>query len=947
LSIVEEMSFGADRLNHDDLFVDREEEQNRWKKLLSATAGTPLPVQFYRGASGEGKSFLYNRYIGLTAKAGIPWIHIDLNNQNLWMGQPERAVLTLLLVDEIQMEAPRVQLAVLFIAAQQSTLDISGRALAKSLLSDSAGSLVNTFYQTLAGSLNGSSATSFLTVVAKAGLRVYQRSKEPLRAYLRSEEGKQDLAQLEQIVQMRKLEAPGEIQKGMFLRFGKDLQAKAQPMTGNRAAKAVLLIDTLENEIDPIPTKPSELQEHRWIGELYLACKEEHPSYQPRLLIGAFGRGKVLHGIPEGEFEEHQLGGIPEEDARHYLLNVRKLPEEIVKAELEEARIDDKPLYHAFSLGLIGDAYNSKIGLPPVEPESLGRTKPEALAHRFLSQIRRGETGDEQYLARLALTPVWDDDAAAFAFALGNDREKALAKIPWLKSFSFVQPGFFPRTDVAGFTLHAIMRQALTDTSDADETQRRHEEWIGYWESKSSSPLDVFDRAAWWHRYCLDSESVRNAWSTQTETFRKEARMAEHLALVDLALAWRPWHQSSSTYPSWLLTWTSEAGRVSLGRMSEYQDIAVSLLSDSQEPGRVNEASLADIRYQHSRLLWQIGSRTNSTEKLRQAKAKSLEALISFKDFGENERSGDCLNLLGVTCRDIGNLLRDENELDQSISYFKEALTYRPFETFPEKWGATTTNKGTTLLLLARERREMQVFSEAISCLQEAVNILEFCENQASLDTAYQNLAVGYVELGIYANSLKLLIAGHALYSYLQEDWNVENFPIYWSEMENTKGCAAINAGSFRSDSSLLRYGLDSLKNSITIYSDSPGFELALARGHHNYGVGLSLLGNLIGERALISKSLEYFDSAQTIRNSTSHWELWVATQFEKFETQLRLADHFEMKLIIKVQVEELICEISSRLAGKECPFTGNELSRKILRSFGSVHLHELMSLFE
>lgn len=924
------MRFGADDdffgLSFEELFTDREEQQKRWKELLSAKAGEPLPVQFYYGVSGEGKSYLRRQFKKLSAdKSGIPTLVLDLERMGYGKEGPDSAALVLRLVSEIQMAAPRVQLAALFIAMEEAKSLVDGKALAEDLAVNAVSAGADAFMQSFQGKFEGIGVGSFLSAIAKTGWQTYQKSKEPLQEYLRTGEGQADLARL------RAMEMPEDIKRTMFRRFGRDLQDHEQPMAGNRAAKAVLLVDTLEaDSVGSI--RPTEAKNHTWIGDLYAACNEAKDGSQPRLLIAAFGRSKVSHDIPEDHCEERLLGGIPEADAKDYLIGRRKVPAELVPEMIEEARIGSEPFCHAFSLGLLGDSYALNNDLPAVEEGWKHLPKEEALAQRFLKQIREGETGDSRYLARLALTPVWDREAAAFTFGVAEDPEKAQDKLDWLMSFSFVQPAKFPQTEVHGFTLHSIMRKALTETSPERDTVRRHRDWIDFWQSKSEKDLDFPNRASWSHRYCLRPLATYQDWAVAAREARTRMKMDKHLTLVQMAQAWlteRPRNNEgfkTMIWADWQVGWATEAQQVTIGDITSLALASVSAYRHALEVYVEDSltAKWAGTQNNLGIVLQVLGQRSGSVERLLESVSAYRSALQVFTKESEPTDWAMTQNNLGAVLQSLGDILGSDQRLQESIlayqsalevytkdylpvdwamiqnnlgavlgvlgkrsgsneklqesvDSFRRALEIRTKDDLPEDWAATQNNLGNVLQILGMRFASDENLMESVSAYRSALQVRTKDYLPADWAMTQNNLGALLYALGLKSGSKEKLQESVSAYRCALEVRTKDSLPAQWAATQNNLGTVLQVLGEKSNSDEKLLESVCAYRSALEVRTKEL-MPVDWAMTQNNLGIALQVLGQRSGSDEKLLESVSAYRSALEVRTKEALPAQWART---------------------------------------------------------------------
>lgn len=505
------MDWGADtdlvRDELDELFTDREDQQDLVRTLANAPEGESVLVQVFVGVSGAGKTHLRKRLKRLLQSNDVPTVERDFDQRREAI---DPAVLVTQLISAGRFEAPRTFLALLRLAMKESESDV--KALSQELASDALGAAADFFMS----GLETLGTAGFLKSLGNFWHKRYKASKDPINRYLATEEGKRDQ------IRVASLEE-SDLRDSLYDRLAQDIAAN--PIRPGKAVQLALLVDSYDFAFQAQSTPDDRRRSLEWISDLSNAFVRRGSA--ERILVLCFGQTAGVVPGQDGSVVEHRLGGFERVDAEEYWRK-RKLPEVHFEAALEASREEGgEERYHVFSLGLAGDMVTTNPDALVEKESRRGTDPPTALTERFLRLL----LGDDQMnLKQLALAQWWDDEAAAWVFGVAGNYNQTQVKLAWLKRFSFVQ-----EVSEGRFTLHSVMRRVLSETSNLQDVSHWQQEWINHWTSRSATETDDFAAQAWRHRFALDIGSAIGDWEEKTAAALSEMRSADHLWYLNVA----------------------------------------------------------------------------------------------------------------------------------------------------------------------------------------------------------------------------------------------------------------------------------------------------------------------------------------------------------------------------------------------------------------------------
>ncbi|HEX3987837.1 MAG TPA: hypothetical protein VHZ30_00315, partial [Verrucomicrobiae bacterium] len=518
-------------------FTNRVDELARFQQALETPLEAPLPMLFFYGVAGAGKSWLKRRMIeSLDQSKAVPRASIDFDSQQ---GNPFKDDLRATLheiVRHLDIVCPRFEMAFY-------VFNVKMGQLAANPASSDSDSAVEDWGEAALTDLLGEVLHEIPAagVVAKAYLLLAKRLSEParqktFREWLKSESGRDDSKWLESA-------SPQEINQDLCRRLGLDLLLQL-PRRKNRACRAVIFLDTWEHIRRG---KATGLQHYtdseKWVVDLYGAAHSVNAVNEafPFLQIVLFGRDHAtwLDYDPDcrsqNVLEQHLVGGLSESDARNFLEKSQiadtALQESILKTSADASNRVGAVGYHAYHLGLCVDTVFAERQQGIVStPESfdLPADKKFALTDRFLQSL---DEAGRRRVTRLALTPRFDDLALRMICKAGNEDDTSVL-CDEIKSYTFVQPA----GQLGWFVLHPLMKSSLRDRAQAEgeeKLQASHETWRQYWTSRATEATSPFAGLAWFHHWHLDPQAALTDWIGAAVKARSSLNYVAHRQLID------------------------------------------------------------------------------------------------------------------------------------------------------------------------------------------------------------------------------------------------------------------------------------------------------------------------------------------------------------------------------------------------------------------------------
>lgn len=884
-----------------DLFTDRETELKEFRKLLAAKAGTALPIRAYRGVTGAGKSFLRRRFEGACQE--VPHEVIDCDAEQVRSGGWDPAEIAMRLAAGFGMHCPRTLLA----SVRLGLLEANSLPDRNRLLRDFASQNSSKFIEASVKSLiEMGVSTSFIGVagsLVKLGRDLHRISKSAMTRFLKTPVGQSLRANLAGVQQ------PDEIRRVIFDLFAQDL-AEFQPekRPTDAAVKGAVLVDALEHATMGKDLVADQETATNWIWRLHQACNLRNDG-PPMLAILTFGQ--ELPHVPTQRRDQLltvNLQGFSESDARDYCRK-REIEREIVVDQIlrdacEDERRTNKSRFHVFSLGLLCDEQAlSNDGVLAERETMQGLDRVAALIRRFLKLVDRHGSGDADKMRKLATTPVWDEVAAAFAFAVSGNREDANAKAKWLKAFSFVQP------TEGGFTFHAVMRRVLLETASAEDLAHWHGEWAGHWRSRSVDATDELSARAWRHEFALDPQETLDRWNAAVKEARQAFRMAEHAWLVDRAdeFLQRPLVGCRTMIPMaaalGLGEFASESVEATVGDLSARLRTSI-LASQSAIQNCHREVSpdiWATLQNNLGIALRVFGERENDKRALNDA-AIHLRLALEVRtretaplDWARSQTNlGNVLHVLGersnnelllkeaeatyqlalsvlsldlapidwaLTQNNLGNILsvlaerdNDSDALFHAIEAYRKALLVRTRELDQAKWAITQNNLGNALRIFGQLKNDEQAIREAVDAFRLALEVRTRETVPYFWAMTICNLGTALFALGQLTNSRQMLLDAADTLRQSFEVYNREETPFDWAGTHLNLGCALQDIGERCRDVRFLHEAISSLRDVLNVFSPET------TPGH--WAMTQNNLGNALRVLASITKARVYAEEA-------------------------------------------------------------------------------------
>jgi tetratricopeptide (TPR) repeat protein len=688
-------------------FTDRESHQSLFHRHLNAAEEPPV-VMFY-GVGGAGKTWLLKK-LRTQVPIDIPSAYLDFDvaaGGRRFVLDPATALQSIR--QQLNAPAPRFDLALAVLRHKQGSAEETG------LWIDVAAELLGTFVPGAGSVLKRLSGHALSRLKGTA-----------LEKFLASASGTQLAIEL-------RSKTDQEIGNELLYYLAADLR-ESLPVHLNRAVNCVIFLDTFEAVGAGFQNEEHKRLQEKWIQDL---AAEFDFAFT---VIAGQNRLSWDDADPEwaSHLDQHLVGGLSEEDARHFLFKCEIGSTDLQNSILATSK-ESTGGYHCFSLGLCVDIVlnERKAGHEPT-PDTLhfNPQEWEKLARRFLKSL--ASDAERRWIERLALTPRFDEAAARKAF---SSEQSAAQDAAWegLHEYSFVE-------HISGSqwsSIRAEMRSALKNQPSAlERVKQDHQAWKEYWSGRSKAVADEAAGLAWYHSYCLDPSAAMDLWKELTESARKAipARMREHFSLLQWVEPLGLWEGSPAEAPSLFC----------LG----------------------NELALAS---------WNVSSN--------QLKAIGcLEAVLRVRTEQEFPQDWAVIQInLGNAWWRVPTGDRSAN-LEKAIACYEAALRVRTEQEFPEDWAMTQNNLGNAWSDLPTGDRSANL-EKAVACYEAALRVYteqEFPEDwamtQNNLGNAWQRMPTGD-----RSANLEKAIAYHEAALRVRTE---QGFPQNWAMTQNNLGNA-------------------------------------------------------------------------------------------------------------------------------------------------------------
>ena len=740
-------------------FTDREGQQATFQRHLHSV-NEPQVLVFY-GVGGTGKTWLLKK-LQEQVPDGIPWAYLNFDVSDFgkrYVDDPVAAFQSI--KQQLSVPTPRFDLALAMLHHKQGHMTESGSGVP---WMDVAGEILSDFVP---------GAGPVLKMLSKSALARLEGT--PLEKLLRSHLGT-DL-----VIELRKM-TDQEIHNELLKYLSEDLTASLPPHL-NRAVTCVIFLDTFEAVGAGFQNIEHKRSHEKWIQDLAAQC--------PFALVVIAGQNRLSWDEVDSAWasclDQHLVGGLSEEDARHFLARC-----DITSASLQDCILSTSKEstggYHCFSLGLCSDivANERNAGREP-EAESL-RFNPQdwdKLARRFLKSL--ASDSERTWIENLALTPRFDEAAARWAYCSERSAAQTAA---WknLHGYSFVER--LPGSDWS--SIRAEMRTALRNQPSAQERVREdHQRWRDYWSIRSKSAVDVAASLAWYHSYSLDPSEAMNAWQKLAENARISvpARMREHYGLLQWLepLGLFEGHQYTEIEAKVLRQWGNEQLDASLNRGTSLQkaiacyESALRIYTEQKFPqywaGIQNNLGKA----------WGGLTTGDRTANLGKAIACCESALRIYTEQKFPRYWARIQNNLGGAWSGLSTGDRTAN-LKCAIDCYESAVRILTEQEFPQDWARVHSNLGGAWGDLPTGDRTANLKC-AIDCCEAALRVYteqEFPEKWAMVQNNLGS-ARSRLPTGDRAANLKCAIDCYeaALRVYTEQE-----FPQDWARIQNSLGSA-------------------------------------------------------------------------------------------------------------------------------------------------------------
>ncbi|HZP83117.1 MAG TPA: hypothetical protein VFB21_15860 [Chthonomonadaceae bacterium] len=820
----------SEELRH---FTNREKETTLFQRYVNAVEGSPLPVLMFYGVGGIGKTWLTKRlramleeppFVSLPGQSPLPSARLDLEpvSGSLYHNDPAAAYLKLRL--DLGVDCPSFDLAYAMLryrqgAGEEPQLRHSGTLhTAWEFIGEASGKA--------AESIPGGSLT--LWAAKKVTERLGHEFKETaLGKRLLTTAGNAEFFDLRH-------RDTDDLYKILPERLARDLEANLPPRSG-KACRAVVFLDSFESLQRGIDSAIQQVEREKWVGALYENLQS--------VLIVIAGRDRLNWDEVDADWrspdylEQHLLGGLSRYDAETFLGQCGVTQGRLQRAVLEAcvdieatAGSSGDTAYHPYSLGLCADTIvNERNRGVETDPASFDMAPGDydRLAQRFLKSLPNDAQAD--WIARLALTPRFDEQAARYAYSPlpGADQNAA-----WddLEGYSFIT-----RAEQADWrTLHprmkAALRRRLAPPDEPDEERRHQTDWRDYWQSRAQSDTDDYTALAWYHCYQLEPEPTRLEWDALAERSLGGSKpdMALHHRLLDW---WTPTGIENGPPANILAAPALNSLGLGLGRTS-------------------------------------LGRRDAN---VRRAIACFETALQVCAEADYSELWATLHNNLGLACHNLPTGDRGRN-LERAIACYEAALRVYTEQSYPEDWARIQSNLATVYGDLPTGDRG-QNLQQAIACCEAALRVrteertpVEWAATQHNMGNAYARLRMG----DRAANLQKALACYEAALRVRTE----QEMPVEWAMVQGCLGNVYTDLPT-EDKSANLQQAIGCYEAALRVYTEQD-YPYDWALTHNNLGLAYVALPD--GDKiANLQRAMDCYAAAlrvYTEPDDPSHWAM-------------------------------------------------------------------------
>jgi tetratricopeptide (TPR) repeat protein len=702
-------------------FTDREDQQTVFRRHLFSVQEPPV-LMFY-GLGGAGKTWLL-KTLRTQVPVDIPSAFLDFD---IAAGGKRFGLDPATALQNIRQQ----------LAAPAPRFDLAFATLRHRLGYEAEPGL----WIDLAAEIMGSFVPGGGTVLRRLSKPVLSRLKgTPIERLLATDSGTRLTIEL-------RSKTDQEIGNELLYYLAADLR-ESLPVHLNRAVNCVIFLDTFEAVGAGFQNEEHKRLQEKWIQDL---AAEFDFAFT---VIAGQNRLSWDDADPEwaSHLDQHLVGGLSEEDARHFLSKCEISSTDLQNSILATSK-ESTGGYHCFSLGLCVDIVlnERKAGHEPA-PDTLhfNPQEWEKLARRFLKSM--ASDAERRWIERLALTPRFDEAAARKAF---SSEQSAAQDAAWegLHEYSFVE-------HISGSqwsSIRAEMRSALKNQPSAlERVKQDHQAWKEYWSGRSKAVADEAAGLAWYHSYCLDPSAAMDLWNELTVSARKAipARMREHFSLLQWVEPLGLWEGSPAEAPS-LFCLGNELALASWN-VSSNQLKAIGCLEAVLRVRTEQEfpQDWAVIQINLGNAWWRVptGDRSANLEKAIACYEAALRVRTE-QEFPEDWAMTQ--NNLGNAWSDLPTGDRSAN-LEKAVACYEAALRVRTEQGFPQNWAMTQNNLGNAWQRMPTGDRSANL-EKAIACYEAALRVSTEQEFPRDWATTQNNLGNAWSDLCLRATARPIL----------------------------------------------------------------------------------------------------------------------------------------------------------------------------------------------
>jgi tetratricopeptide (TPR) repeat protein len=277
---------------------------------------------------------------------------------------------------------------------------------------------------------------------------------------------------------------------------------------------------------------------------------------------------------------------------------------------------------------------------------------------------------------------------------------------------------------------------------------------------------------------------------------------------------------------------------------------------------------------------------------LMRTSAERLEPIVKKQSPNfDTDTRGSVLHSYALVRQTIGEQAGSNDDMQQAVASYREALQEWTRERVPLKWATTQNNLGTALMGLGERESGTARLEEAVTAYREA--LWERTRERVPLDWAMtqNNLGAALTSLGERESNTARIEEGIAAYREAFQEWTRERVPLEWAAVQNNLGAALTTLGEREGSTARLEEAVATYREALRERTRER-VPLDWAMTQNNLGNALARLG----ERESGTARLE--EAVAAYREALREWKRdrvpldWATTQTNLSSALILLGEH-------------------------------------------------------